>query len=72
MASRPVFVAADKFPYVEIHRPEFDWNGGFAVSQKQKNIAALHAAFARRCPNKKVLEISSKSMQELGVKLSAF
>jgi hypothetical protein len=52
--------------------PEFTWNGGFAVSQKQKNIAALHRAYNQRFPDRKVLEISSKSMQPLGVKLSAF
>jgi len=52
--------------------PEFTWNGGFAVSQKQKNITALHESFHKRFPDRKLLEISSKSMQELGTQLSAF
>lgn len=72
MAVRPVFVPIQKAPYVTKFMGEFTWNGGFAVSQKQKNIAALHEAFHRRFPDDKVLEISSKSMQELGIQLSAF
>ena len=72
MATRPVFMAFEKAPYVVEYHPEFVWNSGFAVSQKRKNICALHEAFAARRPDAKVLEISSKSMQELGVRLSAF
>lgn len=72
MANRPVFVPLKKAPFVDVFMPEFTWNGGFAVSQKQKNIIALHQSFNRRFPERRVLEISSKSMQDLGVKLSAF
>ena len=45
---------------------------GFAPSQKQKNIRALHGAFLAAHPDARVLEISSKSMQENGPALSAF
>ena len=72
MASRPVFIPIEKAPYVDVVYPEFTWNGGFAASQKQKNILALHSSFQQRFPNRKPLEISSKSLQPLGVKLSAF
>ncbi len=72
MATRPVFVARNKIPCVDVYYPEFSWNGGFAVSQSQKNIVGLHAAFAEKRPECKVLEISSKSLQPLGVSLSAF
>ena len=72
MAQRPVYVPGKNGCFATTFTPEFTWNGGFAVSQKQKNIDALHAAFNRRFPDKKVLEISSKSRQELGIKLSAF
>lgn len=72
MANRPVFMPTKKAPFVDVYMGEFTWNGGFAVSQKQKNIAALHQSFNQRFPDRKVLEISSKSMQSLGVKLSAF
>ncbi len=72
MASRPVFVPIERTPYVDVFFPEFTWNGGFAASQKQKNIQALHRSFQERFSNRNVLEISSKSLQPLGVKLSAF
>lgn len=72
MAQRPVYVPLKKAPYVDVFMPEFTWNGGFAPTQKQKNIIALHEAFQKRFPDRKVLEISSKSLQSLGVSLSAF
>ncbi|MCD7882480.1 MAG: hypothetical protein LUI87_02045 [Lachnospiraceae bacterium] len=72
MAERPVYMVKTRTPFYEIANMEFTWNGGFAVSQKQKNIKALHAEFSRSFPGKKVLEISSKSMQEGGKALSAF
>ena len=50
----------------------FMWHGGFAVSQKQKNVVALHEAIQKVEPGANVLEISSKSLQSLGVALSAF
>ena len=72
MATRPVFMPSSKPPYLQTWDAEFVYNGGFAVSQKQKNITAIHNAFHARFPDKKVLEISSKSMQEGGTELSAF
>ncbi|MBQ3551388.1 MAG: hypothetical protein IJA41_10475 [Clostridia bacterium] len=67
MAKRPIFVSIGQKPFVKTVEAEFLWHGGFAVSQQQKNILALHTAFKAVCPEKKVLEISSKSMQPLGV-----
>lgn len=72
MANRPVFAVRTRAPHVDIFMTDFTWNKGMAVSQKQKNITALHQAFNQRFPQKKVLEISSKSLQSLGVRLSAF
>ena len=72
MAIRPVFIPECKPPYCTVWNAEFVYNGGFAVSQKQKNITAIHNAFHTRHPEKKVLEISSKSMQDKGTELSAF
>ena len=72
MAERPVFIPAGQAPFVKEVRTEFDWNGGFAVSQKRKNIAALHESFLRMAPQSRLLEISSKSMNPLGVRMSAF
>lgn len=50
---------------------EFDWFPGFAVSQKQKSINSLHEA-GKRDGISPILEISSKSSEETGVKASAF
>jgi hypothetical protein len=50
---------------------DFAWNGGFAVSQKRKNINALHQAIGA-VTSQKALEISSKGEVELGNQLSAF
>ena len=72
MANRPVFVARESAPFYRTMTIDFDWNSGFAKVQKQKNITAMHNEFLRRKPDKKILEISSKSMQEYGNDLSAF
>jgi len=72
MASRPIYMPKSAAPYRTLYSAEFNWNAGLSVSQKQKNVIALHEAFTARFPEKKVLEISSKSMQEGGVELSAF
>jgi len=72
MAQRPVFVAVDFVPYASAWNVEFDYAPGFADVQQRKNIAAIHEGFARRYPDRRVLEISSKSTQEGGRELSAF
>lgn len=72
MAVRPVYIPKNSAPFYDIVNIEFKWNGGFAVSQKQKNIRAIHDGFRLIYPNTNPLEISSKSLIETGVKLSAF
>ncbi len=72
MARRPVYRVSGTAPYFVCETVEFTYNGGFAVSQKQKNIVAIHQAFGRMHPKESVLEISTKSLQSLGVELSAF
>ncbi|NSX56291.1 DarT1-associated NADAR antitoxin family protein [Parasulfitobacter algicola] len=81
MAIRPIFVPLEgrkghdgRFrsgPLVERVDIEIKWHGGFAVSQKQKNISAIHEK-ALGMGIHPVLEISTKSMQEVGRRLSAF
>ena len=69
---RPVFeVTLDKKLFVP-KNIEFQWYSGFALSQKRKCIQNLHQNYLASYPNKNILEISSKSENELGVKLSAF
>ena len=53
MAKRPIFVSIDQKPFVKTVEAEFQWHGGFAVSQQQKNILALHTAFKAVCPEKR-------------------
>lgn len=72
MANRPVFVMCSNPPYYKTINIEFKWSGGFAKSQSQKNIKAIHSGISAMYPEHKILEISSKSFQELGTKLSAF
>lgn len=72
MAQRPVFMAKEQAPYFEKVDVTFTFNAGFSASQKQKNITEIHRIFKNRFPGSEVLEISSKSMQEIGVPLSAF
>ncbi len=72
MAVRPIFIPGENKPGVMKRNTEFQWYSGFAVSQKKKSIDSLHKSFTSDFPNKKVLEISSKSTEPLGIKLSAF
>lgn len=72
MAERPVFVPAPDEPALvkELHF-RLTWHPGFAPIQKQKNVASLHAeaAAAGLAP---LLEVSSKSTERVGQRLSAF
>ena len=73
MAIRPVYeVICHGDAFVKIHEVDFQWFSGFAIIQKQKSIESLHAAFKSLTGKNNVLEISSKSKNELGVLLSAF
>ncbi len=72
MATRPVFVPQKKGKLLVSEVPiDFKWNPGMAASQKKKNITALHAAAKSRGLDR-LLEISSKSEDEVGRRLSAF
>ena len=72
MANRPVYIAIENFPYVKRVDVDFKFYSGFSDKQKRLCIKSLHAAFLNLYPEKSVLEISTKSENPLGVKLSAF
>ncbi|MDH2335989.1 DarT1-associated NADAR antitoxin family protein [Clostridium perfringens] len=73
MAKRKVYkVNLKDKNFVDKINIEFDWNPGFAQVQKQKNIKSLHNNYNRLYSQDKLLEISSKSEDKLGVNLSAF
>ena len=72
MAIRPVFIPVRAGTQLfEVRNFEFMWHPGFAESQKRKNIGGLHNA-AAKAGLPKILEISTKSEDELGRRLSAF
>lgn len=78
MAVRPVFLAVKakdtNRSLVDIKDIEFQWHPGFATTQKQKSIRELHTAIKDKpgLSQTRILEISSKSEDVLGVQLSAF
>lgn len=72
MANRPVFSVSLDAQLICRNNIDFQWFGGFALSQKRKCIASLHHSYLALHLGQRILEISSKSENELGVKLSAF
>ena len=72
MAKRPIFLPVNKIDhFVDEIQIDFKWNPGFAVVQKKKNIEALHKEAGKKglFP---LLEVSTKSDELLGQRLSAF
>ena len=72
MAKRPVFIPLGKAEHlVDEVQIEFEWNPGFAPVQKKKNVSALHES-AKKKGLYPLLEVSTKSEELLGQRLSAF
>jgi len=72
MAKRPIFIASEDSEFLFLEKNiEFEWFAGFSLSQKQKSIKSLHES-AREIGYEKILEVSTKSENQLGNKLSAF
>lgn len=72
MAIRPVFIPILNSGIGVIEKQiDFKWFPGMAVVQKQNSIESLHEAASKEAVSS-LLEISSKSKNDLGVKLSAF
>lgn len=73
MAERPIFIPVTEGPaLVSTKYVEFQWFPGMSVSQKQKSVDSLHNAARKLSGIDNVLEVSSKSRDDLGVALSAF
>ena len=70
MAYRPVFYG-DTFGYKK-YMIDFEFFTGFSLSQKQKSIQSLHNSIIKTFPERKILEVSSKSLDEIGRQASAF
>jgi len=72
MAERPIFIPVPDTPQlVKELSIRLTWHPGFAPSQKKKNIVALHES-AARAGYAPLLEISTKSEEKVGQRLSAF
>ena len=73
MANRPFFIpSTNKEDLVETKTIEFKWYSGFAKTQKQKSMLSFHENISKEFKIDKILEISTKSENKLGIKLSAF
>jgi hypothetical protein len=73
MAERPIFTPSlNGSLLVSTHHVQFQWSPGMAKSQAQKSIDSLHEQAKERLNLDSVLEISSKSRDDDGVRLSAF
>jgi len=72
MARRPIFIATGQENHlVEEMLVDFIWNPGFSPIQKKKNVSALHES-AKKINLFPILEVSTKSEELLGRRLSAF
>ena len=72
MAERPIFLPSRKTGrLVQEVSISFLWSAGMAPSQKKKNVLALHEAAAKK-GHTPLLEVSTKSEERIGQRLSAF
>ena len=72
MAKRPIFKTSKDTNFLFIEEEiEFEWFAGFSLSQKQKSINSFHRS-AKLSGNDRILEVSTKSENAIGNKLSAF
>ena len=72
MAVRPVFGVSLDNQYCRKDNVEFEFFSGFSDKQKKRCVQSLQKEYLKNNAEKKILEISSKSEKELGIKLSAF
>lgn len=73
MAERPIFIPVlEGDVLVRTTFVSFEWSPGMSASQRQKSADSLHAAALRLPEISRVLEVSSKSREDLGIGLSAF
>lgn len=57
---------------VDVQEVTFDWHKGMSFQVRQRSLKSLHENIKEQGLAKNPLEVSSKSFEELGVKLSAF
>ncbi len=72
MAVRQIFLPALNDTFSRSYSVEYRPFNGFSLSQKRKSVASLHDAYRQLYPDHKILEVSSASNEDLGIRLSAF
>lgn len=73
MAIRPFFQIGNGISnFYQENSTNFDFFSGFAITQKRKSIKSLHESILTKNPNARILEVSRRSENELGIQLSAF
>ncbi|UNT93060.1 hypothetical protein [Allobaculum sp. Allo2] len=72
MTTRPVYTPKLTRPFYQQEDVEFDWHSGTSPAQKQKNSALLQETWKKKHPGKTILEVSTKSTEEMGRRLSPF
>ena len=72
MAKRICYIISDTPPFYMLWESNISFKDNLTIEQKQQEIALMHDEFENIFPGKRVLEISSKSLQHGGVDLSAF
>lgn len=73
MAKRICFISTPfEYPIYKEMEVEFTYFNGFAISQKQKSIDSMHESINKINKSLRVLEVSTKSNNPVGVALSAF
>lgn len=72
MAERPIFIPDSECPgLVKEISTRLTWHPGFAPAQKKRNVISLHES-AARLGYAPLLEVSTKSEEKVGQRLSAF
>lgn len=69
---RPVFIVNEDNKIPQEKSVEFDFCSGYSFIDKQASVKNLHEAFKKENPERKIIEISSKSTDSYGIKASAF
>lgn len=73
MAERLIYIPFnDKKRRVKTEKIEFTWYPGYSIIQKQKSIDSLHDNARRYLRICKILEVSTKSKDEIGRRAGAF
>ena len=73
MSERPIFQPIKEGKsLVKKYSIEFTWYPGFSKEQKQKSIESLHSEAKKNHNLSKILEISTKSKDSIGISCSAF